>query len=77
MPKGIPNKRYTKKIKQKVIETMRREKLHHKEAARLYGIIAHDRVAAWERIFPEEGTEGLYIERRGRRSKRHPKKLKP
>ena len=36
------------------------------------------RVAAWERIYLEEGPEGLYIERRGRRSKGHPaKKLNP
>ena len=36
------------------------------------------RVAAWERIYLEEGPEGLYIERRGRSSKgRPPKKLKP
>ena len=54
-----------------------REKLSHMEAARLYGITAHDRVASWERIYLEEGPEGLYIERRGRSSKGRPKKLKP
>ena len=78
MPKGIPNKRYTGEFKQEVVETMHREKLSHKEVARLYGITAHDRVASWERIYLEEGPEGLYIERRGRSSKgRSPKKLKP
>ena len=57
---------------------MQREKLSHKEVARLYGITAHDRVASWERIYLEEGPEGLYIERRGRgRKGRPPKKLKP
>ena len=57
---------------------MQREKLSHKEVARLYGITAHDRVASWERIYLEEGPEGLYIERRGRGSKGHPpKKPKP
>ncbi|MCI5993870.1 MAG: helix-turn-helix domain-containing protein [Clostridiales bacterium] len=57
---------------------MQREKLSHKEVARLYGITAHDRVASWERIYLEEGPEGLYVERRGRGSKgRPPKKLKP
>ena len=78
MPKGVPNKRYTGEFKQEVVETMQREKLSHKEVARLYGITAHDRVASWERIYLEEGPEGLYIERRGRGSKGSPpKKLKP
>ena len=78
MPKGVPNKRYTGEFKQEVVETMQREKLSHKEVARLYGITAHDRVASWERIYLEEGPEGLYIERRGRGSKGRPaKKLKP
>ena len=31
----------------------------------------------WERIYLEEGPEGLYIERRGRKSTGRPKKLKP
>ena len=78
MPKGVPNKRYTGEFKQEVVETMQREKLSYKEVARLYGITAHDRVASWERIYLEEGPEGLYIERRGRGSKGSPpKKLKP
>lgn len=68
MPKGIPNKRYTPEFKQEVIETMRREGLSHKEVARQYGINAHDAVTRWERIYLEEGPEGLYIERRGRAS---------
>lgn len=76
MPKGKPNKRYTGEFKQEVVETMQREKLSHKEVARLYGITAHGRVASWERIYLEEGPEGLYIERRGSKG-RPPKKLKP
>ena len=64
MPKGKPNKRYTGEFKQTVVETMRKEGLSYKEAG--------------ERIYLEEGPEGLYIERRGRSSKgRPPKKLKP
>ena len=47
MPKGVPNKRYTGEFKQEVVEMMQREKLSHKEVARLYGITAHDRVASW------------------------------
>ena len=78
MPKGIPNKRYTGEFKQEVVETMMREKLSYREAARQFEINHHDRVRHWERIYLEEGPEGLYIEHRGRSSKgRPPKKLKP
>ena len=78
MPKGIPNKRYTGEFKQEVVETMMREKLSYTEAARQFDVSDHHRVASWERIYLEEGPEGLYIERRGRSSKgRPPKKLKP
>ena len=75
MPKGVPNKRYTGEFKQEVVEMMQREKLSHKEVARLYGITAHDRVASWERIYLEEGPEGFRVERRGRGSTGRPKKL--
>ena len=78
MPKGKPNKRYTGEFKQKVVETMMQEKLSYKEAARQFEVGDDKRVAAWERIYLEEGPEGLYIERRGRGSKGRPlKKLKP
>ena len=78
MPKGKPNKRYTGEFKQKVVETMMQEKLSYKEAARQFEVGDDKRVAAWERIYLEEGAEGLYIERRGRGSKgRPPKRLKP
>ena len=78
MPKGIPNKRYTGEFKQKVVETMMQEKLSYKEAARQFEVGDDKRVAAWERIYLEEGAEGLYIERRGRGSTgRPPKQLKP
>ena len=57
---------------------MMQEKLSYKEAARQFGISYDTVVAKWERIYLEEGPEGLYIERRGRSSKgRPPKKLKP
>ena len=78
MPKGIPNKRYTGEFKQEVVETMMREKLSYTEAARQFNVSNHHRVASWERIYLEEGPEGLYIERRGRGSKGRPaKKLQP
>ncbi len=76
--KGKPNKRYTGEFKQKVVETMMQEKLSYKEAARQFEVGDDKRVATWERIYLEEGAEGLYIERRGRGSKgRPPKRLKP
>ena len=78
MPKGIPNKRYTGEFKQRVVETMMQEKLSYREAARQFDVNDHKRVASWERIYLEEGPEGLYVERRGCGSKgRPPKKLKP
>ena len=78
MPKGIPNKKYTGEFKQKVVEAMMREKLSYTEAARQFDVSNHHRVASWERIYLEEGPEGLYIERRGRNGKGHsPKKLAP
>lgn len=69
MPKGVPNKRYTGEFKQMVVETMQRERLSYVEAAREFEIPNGDKtVAKWERIYLEEGAEGLYIERRGRAS---------
>ena len=60
-----------------VVETMRKEGLSYKEAERRYGL-AHRRAVDWERIYLEEGPEGLYVERRGRKSTgRPPKQLKP
>ena len=76
MPKGQPNKRYTPEFKIKVVETMHREKLSYRETARQFDICDHDRVAAWERIYLEEGAEGLYIERRGRKSTGRSPKIK-
>lgn len=67
MPKGVPNKVYTGEFKQQVVETMQHDKLSYHEAGRFFGI-QHKRVMAWERIYLEEGPEGLYIERRGRAS---------
>ena len=75
MPKGIPNKKYTGEFKQKVVETMHKEKLSYKEAARQFDVSFDTVVAGWERIYLEEGSEGLYIERRGRKSTGRPRKL--
>ena len=75
MPKGKPNKRYTPEFKIKVVETMHREKLSCRETARQFDI-SNSRVTAWERIYLEEGAEGLYAERRGRKSTGRPPKIK-
>lgn len=80
MPKGIPNKKYTGEFKQMVVEAMQKEGLSYREAARQYEIMDHKQVAKWERIYLEEGPEGLYVERRGRGGKgggRPPKLMKP
>ena len=75
MPKGIPNKRYTAEFKQKVVEAVVKDGLSYKEAARLYEVQGHSRIQSWERIYLEEGPEGLALERRGRKSTGRPKKL--
>ena len=75
MPKGKPNKRYTPEFKIKVVETMHREKLSYRETARQFDI-SNSRVTAWERIYLEEGADGLYAERRGRKSTGRPPKIK-
>ena len=74
MPKGVPNKRYTPEFKKMVVETMREERLSYKETERRFNL-SHMRAAAWERIYLEEGPEGLAVERRGRRSTGRPRKL--
>ena len=75
MPKGKPNKRYTGEFKQMVVEAVIKDKMSYTEAARIYEVSNHHRIQSWERIYLEEGPEGLYIERRGRKSTGHPHKL--
>ena len=74
MPKGVPNKRYTAEFKRHVVETMREEGLSYRETERRFELPTR-RAAAWERIYLEEGPEGLAIERRGRGSTGRPRKL--
>ena len=75
MPKGIPNKRYTPKFKQLVVETMRKERLSICEPMRRFEINDHGIIKRWERIYLEEGPEGLAIERRGRKNSSWSSKL--
>ena len=75
MPKGIPNRKYSGEFKQEVVEIMRKEKLSYKEAEKRFEITSHTSIPTWERVYLEEGPEGLYVERRGRGSKGRPPKL--
>ena len=67
MPKGSPGQqknRYTGEFKQKTVEYMRENGLSYRETGKLFGL-KHDLIIKWERIYLEEGAEGLYIDRRG------------
>ena len=75
MPKGVPNKRYTPEFKKLVIETMQEEKLSYSETCRRCEVNSRDQIKSWERIYLEEGPEGLSVERRGRSSTGRSKKL--
>ena len=77
MPKGVPNKRYTPEFKKMVVETMKQEHLSIYAAMQEFGINDHKIIERWERIYLEEGPEGLAIERRGRSSKGRPPKQLP
>ena len=77
MPKGVPNKRYTPEFKRMVVETIEKENLSIRAAMQEFGINDHKIIERWERIYLEEGPEGLAIERRGRSSKDRPPKQLP
>jgi len=65
MPRANP---YTGAFKQKVVEDLRENKLSYSEAMTKFGVAGKMAIQHWERIYLEEGPEGLYIERRGRAS---------
>ena len=77
MPKGVPNERYTPEFKRMVVEAMKKEHLSIYTAMQEFGINDHKIIERWERIYLEEGPEGLAIERRGRSSKGRPPKQLP
>ena len=54
---------------------MREEHLSIREVMRRFEINDHGIIERWERIYLEEGPEGLAVERRGRKSTGRPKKL--
>jgi hypothetical protein len=53
---------------------MKKEHLSIYAAMQEFGINDHKIIERWERIYLEEGPEGLAIERRGRSSKGRPPK---
>ena len=59
-----------------VVETMKKEHLSVRSAMKEFEINDHKIIERWERIYLEEGPEGLAIERRGRRSTGEPKELR-
>ena len=58
-----------------VVETMKKEHLSIYAAMQEFGINDHKIIERWERIYLEEGPEGLSVERRGRSSTGRSKKL--
>ena len=60
-----------------VVETMKKGHLSIYTAMQEFGINDHKIIERWERIYLEEGSEGLAIERRGRSSKGRPPKQLP
>lgn len=66
--KGRKQKRYSPEKKLSVILDMRDHRLGYMETTRKYEIPNYRVIQRWERIYLEEGAEGLMKERRGRAS---------
>ena len=79
--KGQEQKRYSAEYKISAILDMREHHLGYNETVRKYKIGgssmggSRDILKRWERIFLEEGAEGLMEEKRGKKSKGRPPKL--
>lgn len=67
MSKGIPNARYAGAFKQQVVEDIQKNKLSQNQASITYEV-PRSVIRLWERIYLEEGAQGLYVERGGRAS---------
>ena len=70
-PEGLIIKHgsYTGEFKQNVIEYTHENHLSNRQAAAKFGIPTPTVVDRWERIYYEEGPQGLYRDNRGRKSK--------
>ena len=66
--KGQKFKKYSPEFKLAVILDMREHHLAYRETMRKYNLPNHKAVSRWERIYLEEGAEGLMKERRGKAS---------
>ncbi|WP_074017374.1 helix-turn-helix domain-containing protein [Anaeromassilibacillus senegalensis] len=58
-------RKYSGAFKQEVLESMHKEHMSQREAAKRYGIKCSSVVRKWEKIYEKEGYEGLYKDRRG------------
>lgn len=71
--KGTKQKKYSPEFKISVILDMRGHGLSYSETMRKYFPHLDPRhygfMQTWERIYLEEGEDGFYVERRGRRTK--------
>ena len=73
--KGQIQRKYSPEFKLSVIMDLREHHLSFRETARKYNLVIQSEASAanmiqrWERIFLEEGAEGLMKERRGRACK--------
>ncbi len=67
---------YSGEFKLSVIEYMHKYHLSTKQAAVQFGIPTDVTVGKWERIYYEEGPQGLYRDKRGRKSKMSSEKPK-
>ena len=80
--KGSKQKKYSAEFKISVILDMREHRLGYNETVRKYWIDGKgneanykNQIKKWERIYLEEGAEGLMKERRGKNGKGRPPKL--
>ena len=62
--------KYSADFKESVIKDMKENQLSYRETARKYNISMHTTIIQWERIYMEEGYEGLSKQRKGRASQR-------
>lgn len=79
--KGQKQKKYSAEFKISVIMDMRENHLGYRETVRKYWGVGNGQernytncIKLWERIYLEEGAEGLMEERRGRKSTGRPRK---
>lgn len=66
---------YPGEFNQQVVEDMQANKLSLRQTAAKYNLSDHSVVAKWERIYLEEGPQGLFHKRRGRSKSGWPPKL--